>query len=214
MKTFSGFPDGELKMAALPEMFYTDLLPLIDDVLELKVTLACYRLCWQKTGLVRWTTSAELLNDRALNDVRTTLAEGVLRAIQRGSLLSAVDRAGVQYLFPNSELGRAAAQAIERGEQIEQIAPTPERPNIFLLYEQNIGALTPLLAEQLQEAAREFPPEWIESAFAEAVKQNVRSWAYVKKILENKARGDRRDGTQKRDVAAEWQEDINRRKSG
>ena len=38
MKTFSGFPDGELKMSALPEMFYTGLLPLIDDLLELKVT--------------------------------------------------------------------------------------------------------------------------------------------------------------------------------
>ena len=60
MKTFSGFPDSELKMSALPEMFFTDLLPLIDDVLELKVTLACFRLFEQKTGLVLWTTVTEL----------------------------------------------------------------------------------------------------------------------------------------------------------
>ena len=53
MKTFSGFPDGELKMSALPEMFYTGLLPLIDDLLEMKVTVACFRLCWQKSGLIR-----------------------------------------------------------------------------------------------------------------------------------------------------------------
>ena len=54
MKTFSGFPDSELKMAALPEMFFTDLLPLIDDVLELKVTLACFRLVRAKdrSGIV------------------------------------------------------------------------------------------------------------------------------------------------------------------
>ena len=211
MKTFSGFPDGELKMSALPEMFYTDLLPLIDDALELKVTLACYRLCWQKPGPVRWTTSAELLNDLALSDVRASLAEGVLRAIRRGSVLGAVDRSGVQYLVPNSELGRTAVQALERGEALEQIAPAPERPNIFLLYEQNIGALTPLLAEQLQAAASDYPPDWIEYAFAEAVRQNVRSWAYVQKILENKARGAKRETTG-RDVAADWQRAIEQEK--
>ncbi len=204
MKTFSGFPDGELKMSALPEMFFTGLLPLIDDLLELKVTLACYRLCWQKAGLVRWTTAVELMHDPALSDVLTDLAAGVTQAIRRGSLVSALDQSSVQYLFPNSELGRAAAKAIERGEKIEQITQTPARPNIFALYEQNIGALTPLIAEQLQDAEKEFPLQWIEEAFAEAVKQNARSWAYVKKILDNRARGAKRETTG-RDVAADWQ---------
>jgi len=211
MKTFSGFPDGDLKTSALPEMFFTGLLPLIDDMLELKVTLACYRLCWQKTGLVRWTTSAELMHDPALSDVSEQAGNGVLLALRRGSLVGAKDRSGVQYLFPNSELGRTAAQAIARGEKIEQIAATPGRPNIFTLYEQNIGALTPLIAEQLQEAEKEFPPQWLEEAFAEAVKQNARSWAYVKKILDNRARGAKRE-TSGRDVAADWQRAIQKDK--
>ncbi len=211
MKTFSGFPDGDLKTAELPEMFFTGLLPLIDDVLELKVTLACYRLCWQKTGLVRWTTSAELIHDPALNDVSEQVGNGVLSALRRGSLVGAKDQLGVQYLFLNSELGRAAAKAIARGEKIEQIAQTPGRPNIFTLYEQNIGALTPLIAEQLQEAEKEFPPQWLEEAFAEAVKQNARSWAYVKKILDNRARGAKRETTG-RDVAADWQRVIQKDK--
>jgi DnaD/phage-associated family protein len=211
MKTVSGFPDGELKMSALPEMFYTSVLPLIDDLLELKVTLACFRLCWQKSGLVRWTTSLELMNDPALSDVRDEIAAGVMQAIQRGSLVGALERSGVQYLFPNSGLGQAAAAAIERGEQIESITPSEARPNIFVLYEQNIGALTPLIVEELEEAAQEFPPQWIEYAFAEAVKQNARSWAYVKKILDNKARGAKRETTG-RDVAADWQRAIQKDK--
>ena len=211
MKTFSGFPDGELKMSALPEMFYTGLLPLIDDLLELKVTLACYRLCWQKTGLVRWATVVELMNDPALSDVAEQIGNGVLKALRRGSLVGAKDQSGLQYLFPQSELGRAAAKAIERGEKIEQITQTPARPNIFTLYEQNIGALTPLIAEQLQDAEVEFPPQWIEEAFAEAVKQNARSWAYVKKILDNKARGAKRETTG-RDVAADWQRALQKDK--
>ncbi len=211
MKTFSGFPDSELKMSALPEMFFTDLLPLIDDVLELKVTLACFRLFEQKTGLVLWTTVTELLNDPALADVKSSFGTGVLRAIQRGSIVGAKDRSGLQYLFPNSERGRAAAQAIERGEKIEVIAQTPTRPNIFMLYEQNIGALTPLIADQLRDAEQEFPPQWIEEAFAEAVKQNARSWAYVKKILDRRASGAKRETTG-RDIAADWQRAIQKDK--
>jgi len=212
MKTFSGFPDGELKMSALPEMFYTGLLPLIDDLLELKVTVACFRLCWQKNGLVRWTTSAELMRDPALSDVQEEIAAGVMKAIRRGSLVGGLDRSGLQYLFPNSELGQAAADAIKRGEKIESIPQIVGRPNIFVLYEQNIGALTPMIVEQLEDAAKEFPPQWIEYAFAEAVKQNARSWAYVKKILDNKARGAKRETTG-RDFAADKQRYAERQHS-
>jgi DNA replication protein len=216
MKTFSGFPDGELKMSALPEMFYTGLLPLIDDLLELKVTVACFRLCWQKSGLVRWTTSAELMRDPALSDVSEQIGNGVLKAVRRGSIVEAIDQAGLRYFFPNSELGQAAADAIKRGEKIESIPQIVGRPNIFVLYEQNIGALTPLIVEQLEDAAKEFPPQWIEYAFAEAVKQNARSWAYVKKILDNKARGAKRETTG-RDFTADKQryaERQSRDKSG
>ena len=211
MKTFSGFPDGELNMSALPEMFYTGLLPLIDDLLELKVTLACYRLCWHKTGLLHWTTSAELMHDPALSDASEQIGNGILMAIRRGSIVEAADRSGLRYFFPNSELGQAAAAAIKRGEKIEAIPQILGRPNIFMLYEQNIGALTPLIVEQLEDASKEFPPQWIEEAFAEAVKQNARSWAYVKKILDNKARGAKRETTG-RDVAADWQRAIEQEK--
>jgi DnaD/phage-associated family protein len=196
MKTFSGFPDGDLKMSALPEMFYTGLLPLIDDLLELKVTLACFRLCWQKSGLVRWTTSAELVRDPALSDVAEEIAAGVMKAIRRGSLVGALDRSGVQYLFPNSELGQAAADAIKRGEKIESIPQIVGRPNIFVLYEQNIGPLTPLIAETLREAEATYPAAWIEEAVRIAVENNVRRWRYVQAILEDwrtKGRDERED---------------------
>lgn len=59
-----------------------------------------------------------------------------------------------------------------------------ERPGIYALYEQNIGLLTPILAEQLQDAERRYPPEWIELAFGEAVSNNKRSWRYIERILE------------------------------
>ena len=74
------------------------------------------------------------------------------------------------------------------------------RPDIYTLYEQNIGPLTPILSERLREAAKLYPAAWVEEAFAEAVNYNRRSWAYVARILENWA-ADGRERQSDRDRA-------------
>ena len=58
-----------------------------------------------------------------------------------------------------------------------------ERPNIFTLYEQNIGLLAPLVAEELRDANERYPWDWIEAAFREATQQNKRKWSYIRAIL-------------------------------
>ena len=59
-----------------------------------------------------------------------------------------------------------------------------ERPSVYALYEQNIGLLTPILAERLQDAEGRYPMEWIEEAFKESVVNNKRNWRYIERILE------------------------------
>jgi DnaD/phage-associated family protein len=59
-----------------------------------------------------------------------------------------------------------------------------ERPNLFVLYEQNIGPLTPMIADQLRDAEQEYPFDWVKEAIEIAVNNNARSWAYISKILE------------------------------
>jgi DnaD/phage-associated family protein len=59
-----------------------------------------------------------------------------------------------------------------------------ERPSVYALYEQNIGLLTPILAERLQDAEGRYPHDWIEAAFEEAVTNNKRNWRYIERILE------------------------------
>jgi DnaD/phage-associated family protein len=54
---------------------------------------------------------------------------------------------------------------------------------IFKSYEHEIGGLTPTISNELQEAANDYPAEWLPMAFAEAAKNNKRSWAYSKAIL-------------------------------
>ena len=58
-----------------------------------------------------------------------------------------------------------------------------DRPNIFRLYEENIGLITPIIAEELMAAEEDFPSAWIEKAIHEAVKNNVRHWRYILAVL-------------------------------
>jgi DnaD/phage-associated family protein len=76
----------------------------------------------------------------------------------------------------------------------------PPTINIFDLYEQNIGMITPIIAEELKEAERLYPPQWIEEAFKEAVTLNKRSWKYIARILERWASEGKDSGEYKRDI--------------
>jgi DNA replication protein len=69
-----------------------------------------------------------------------------------------------------------------------------ERPTVYTLYEQNIGLLTPILAERLQDAEGRYPPGWIEAAFEEAVTNNKRNWRYIERILERWAAEGKQSG--------------------
>jgi len=95
-------------------------------------------------------------------------------------------------LLTRSEQGEQAvgvgamqhASANSRGSQPKARAQVQvEQPNIFVLYEQNIGLLTPIIASQLEDAADHYPAEWIEAAFSEAVQRNKRNWKYIHAIL-------------------------------
>ena len=60
-----------------------------------------------------------------------------------------------------------------------------DRPTVFRLYEQNVGPLTPMIADRLIKALETYPTEWIEGALEEAVAYNRRNWRYIARILEN-----------------------------
>jgi DnaD/phage-associated family protein len=55
--------------------------------------------------------------------------------------------------------------------------------DIFEIYEKNIGAITPMIADALKDAEQEFDRSWIVDAMELAVKNNKRSWAYCLSIL-------------------------------
>lgn len=54
---------------------------------------------------------------------------------------------------------------------------------IFILFENSIGLIPPALVEELKDAEKTYPIEWLERAFTIACRQNKRRWAYVYGIL-------------------------------
>jgi len=59
-------------------------------------------------------------------------------------------------------------------------------------YETEIGALTPLVADAIRDACKDYPVDWITEAIGIAVENNSRRWNYVLAILKNcKAAGKR-----------------------
>jgi DnaD/phage-associated family protein len=57
--------------------------------------------------------------------------------------------------------------------------------NNFQKYEQEFGALTPMIADAIEDAEKIYPPEWIPEAMQIAVSNNKRNWKYVEGILKN-----------------------------
>lgn len=214
---FAGFPDGG-RTAPLPREFFGRLLYEIADLTELKVTLYLFWRIHQKRSFPRLVSRREVLADRQFlaglkvpgEAVRQTLAHGLRQATARGTFLQlrvkTAEQADALFLV-NTPANRKAVERIVTGDllpELREVRPIDpdlplERPNIFRLYEENIGILTPLLADQLRDAERSYPRAWIEDAFREAVAQNRRNWRYIQRILERWASEGRAHGTPRRD---------------
>jgi DNA replication protein len=216
---FRGFPAGKLRATHIPDLFFSEVLPAIEDPAELRVILHVFWRAQARQRKVGAVSLTELQQDEALlaglslnvepKGAGPALLRGLDAAVGRGVLLH-LQVAGttgsdpVEWFFLNTESGRALFERVRSGELDLGGAPMPEatsapaeRPNIFLLYERNIGLLQPLIVEELEEAERLYPIEWLEEAFKIAVEQNVRRWRYIRAILErwqNEGRDDERLG--------------------
>lgn len=213
---FQGFPP-RMSYTPLPSLFFTLLLPAIKDPAELKVTLHLFWVFSTRRTYPRFVTAGEMLRDSTLlESLRTTgekpepaLRRGLTLARERGTFLHlALEvRTGIQELyFLNTERDRRVVEEIQCGKldlgqlgvAVEELGTEPV-PNIFALYEDNIGMVTPMVAEELKEAEKTYSPIWIEEAFREAVDLNRRNWRYIARILERWAR-EGRDGKDRGDT--------------
>jgi DnaD/phage-associated family protein len=187
---FKGFSKDET-FTPIPDSFLRDLIHQIEDINELKVTLYALWRVEHLEARVRFLRERDFQTDEGFMNGITLkgLRSGLRKAVQRGTLLSVASNAerdtGLLY-FVNSPRGRAAVESIKKGKWApgdETPAPVKEQANIFKLYEENLGALTPLIADALKDAEKDYPGEWIAEAIEIAVKSNKRNWRYVEAIL-------------------------------
>jgi DnaD/phage-associated family protein len=214
MSAFPGFTSAET-FTQVPDSLFR-LLNEIEDLGELKVTLYVLWQIEHMQGAQLFISRAEMAEDAGfMSKVSAAeLDQGLEQAVRRGTLLRLEGSGGGLYVL-NSPRGRATAEALARSASGESahspLAMPRQTPNIFKLYEENIGALTPLMADALKDAERDFPAEWIAEAFAEAVSRNKRNWKYVEAILKRWKEEGRAEKQNRRDAEENRGSDVNRK---
>ena len=189
----------------VPRSLITDILPAMTDLNELHVVLAMLRLVLEAGDVSAPFEESTFVRDRTLRDALRVvgsgnsadyrIATGLDLAVGRGVLLRfrtiEDQHERVWYTIATPE----AKSAIDRMLQGESLPPRslwegdsapriePERPTVFRLYEQNIGLLTPLIADQLRDMEKSYPPDWIDEAFMIAVAGNKRALRYIQAVL-------------------------------
>ncbi len=209
---FKGFP-ARSEVTPLPNIFFSEILPRMSDASEIKVVLHIFFLLSRRKGYPRFVSFKELLNDPVILkglSLHSEKTENILRnslqqAAKSGIIIHIpVEKEGVydDIYFLNNESEKDIITKISSGElKIPSIKvhntmelPSEQMPDIYSLYEKNIGMLTPILAEELQEAEHKYPADWIQEAFRIALRSNVRNWKYIHGILKRWEREGKKSG--------------------
>ena len=203
---FQGFIKG-VRYIPVPTPVFGELLEAIKDINELKIVLRIIRLLHDKKGLERYVTLDELLADRVLaisldfSDIgeRRTQILQALETSHTRNIFIRVDgkNKSPSLYYLNTEFERQTVGNVPNLEPQLEFEPwesVGDRPNIYSLYEQNIGILTPIVAEKIGEAEQRYPLRWIEEAISEAVSLNSRNWRYISRILERWETEGKEDG--------------------
>jgi DNA replication protein len=197
MIQFKGFP-ARMQFTPVPNIVFSSLFPQITDIVELKVLFYIFELLYAKKGSLKFFTINELLalaGQTGGSELSHEKITGALQSLQKKEAIIhfPVTRNGEaeEIYFLNNQTNKLILERIRNGEislpelEPEKSVPAalPEPSDIFSLYEQNIGMLTPLIADELKEAGKQYPESWIKDAIKEAVESNKRNWKYIAWIL-------------------------------
>lgn len=216
----SGFPKGT-RYTPIPNPLLGTLLTEIEDIAEFKIILRVTWMLAQTKGYNRFVTIEEIISDGIIritagkdsDRIVDVIKSSIQMAVHRDILVTRVllkNRVPVRIYTLNDEASKVLFSRMEReGLLIEDDSVTdylhnvievevPTRPNIYSLYEDNIGLLTPLLVDKLNDAERLYPDSWIRNAFEVAVSNNVRNWGYIEGTLRKWETEGKDDGKSRR----------------
>lgn len=205
----------------IPGWFLTGVAPRIREIAELQVMLAFFRLQPDAGDTSEPVAEERLVRDGALQDSLkldgavqppdSAIRRGIELAVARDSLLrfqvDQDDGSAILWLLLSTPENRQKLkryrsgdlqppEALDSGSRSGTVERA--RPGVFKLYEQNIGLVTPIIADRLVEALELYPQSWIEDAIEAAVSYNRRNWRYMQRILETWATEGRSHETNRR----------------
>ncbi len=208
----------------IPSSFFERHLPRIRDMVALRVLLTIYRCVDDVEPDAPFVSEDVIYTDRTLLDgirlvassreLEGDIRHGIEILIAHDAIVRICVEEGQEesfWLMPKEPENQRNLNAFVRGERVfpyrrldsaVTARVVVERPNVFRLYEQNIGVLTPLIADQLIEAIELYPNDWIDEAINEAVSLNRRNWRYIQRILQRWATEGRGDETNRRNQSA------------
>ena len=203
---FEGFNVSEDALTSIPADFFRTVMPALQDANLIKL---CLYVLWKADMVGDYQisfTAEDLLLDKIFIDGLTggtndqfSLVNALLQqAVENHILLEwHSDQQKISKYFINCAAGQAARDHASMGDRSSQITLDQIKPNIYKIYEENIGPLTPLIADTLRDAEGTYPAQWIKYAIEIEVENNVRRWRYVESILDRwKKEG--RNGTDRR----------------
>jgi DNA replication protein len=222
----------------VPRWFLEAVAPRIREMCELQVMLTVFRLLADEGALTAPIAERRLFDDPLLADalkldgaVRLpddSIRRGIELSVARDSLLKFSvtndnDPDPISWLLLATPENRLSLERYRSGAlRLPETAGSDggahrverTRPGVFQLYEQNIGLVTPIVADRLVEALERYPEPWIEDAIAAAVSYNRRNWRYIQRILETWATEGRSNETNRRHQSGSGDFDPERHLSG
>jgi len=208
--TSSNIPK-DIRYTPTPNLVFGKLLNQIDDINDLKFILRIIWMINQIKRVPKYLTIEEIMADKIVHAIISTKSDIAMHATclsmiknpQFSNLLicheidtSKSTSTVVAFNTTRNKTMLNKTQQLDKSDSVFQPDGdvSAESPNIFKLYEDNIGTLNPIIADELKIAETTYPNSWITSAFKESVLRNKRSWNYIKTILENWHREGKNDG--------------------
>ena len=222
MNTVYKFNPAQERLVRIPESMFTQVLATCHDEAIISLAFYAFWLLELQERDPKFLTRQDFLaqecirqsfQSKASDNPQKAIFTALEKTVQAGILLQ-VNLADTKeenaVYFINTPKGRAAAAALANGDwQIaykhqQPVRAEQKKPNIFKLYEDHIGAITPIMAEFLMEAETTYPMDWITEAFELAIAKNARNWRYIEAILK-RWQENGKDGTTQQNTERPWQ---------
>ncbi|MFH1336423.1 MAG: DnaD domain protein [Candidatus Zixiibacteriota bacterium] len=183
----AGLYEISLETVAFETRLSKDGLPKLFSLIESKVKwYPEQNLVWVKNFIKRQSRSSKFLIAAANSLKNIHLNGAITELIQYNAEKYNIS---IPYQYPTSSISippyaGAGASAISLSNKGGGREEDLENAKISKLYEENIGQITPVVAENLKHIRDQFSAQWFEAALKESVKSNARNLKYITAILE------------------------------